>query len=125
MYRGILMICITLVLSSASMATDWTVESETLPAGLQAAIDAFYTAIDSDDVETRIGLLADNVVMMPNHWTMVSGKDAVAAGFRESAGSVFRLRDRVTDFLNMLKLDIRWGIVNIIGPKDNTTQTQG
>ena len=95
MYRGILIICIALVLSSALMAVDGAGESDALPAGLREAIDAFYTAIDSDDVETRIGLLADNVVMMPNHWTMVRGKDAVAAGFRESAGSVFKLRDRV------------------------------
>ena len=49
MYRGILIICIALVLSSASMATEWTSESDALPAGLQAAIDAFYTAIDSGD----------------------------------------------------------------------------
>ncbi len=67
---------------------------DALPVKLQAAIDSFYAAIDSGDAETRIGLLADDVVLMPNHWTMISGKEDVAASFRDSEDAVFKLRDR-------------------------------
>ena len=65
-----------------------------LPEDLQAAIDVFYAAIELGDVEARIGLLADDVLLVPNHWTMTRGKEAVAAIFRSGAGAVFKLRDR-------------------------------
>ena len=61
---------------------------------LLATINSFYTSIDSADVDTRIDLLAEDVVMMPNHWTMTRGKEEVAAIFRRSAEAVFLLRDR-------------------------------
>lgn len=68
--------------------------ADSLPTELQAAIDSFYAAIDTGDAETRIDLLADDVVLMPNHWTMISGKEDVAASFRGSEDAVFKLRDR-------------------------------
>ena len=61
---------------------------------LTEAIESFYRAIETDDVEARIALLADDVVLMPNHWTIVRGKEAVSESFRRGAGAVFRLRDR-------------------------------
>ena len=67
---------------------------DSLPVKLQAAIDSFYVAIDAGDADTRIGLLADDIVLMPNHWTMISGKKDVAASLRDSEGAVFKLRDR-------------------------------
>ena len=68
--------------------------AEQLPDDLVSVIDSFYVAIGNDDIEARVALLDDEVVMMPNHWTMTVGKEAVAAGLRAGAGGVFRIRDR-------------------------------
>lgn len=64
------------------------------PGELLEAMDSFYAAIESDDVEARIALLADDIVMMPNHWTIGLGRESVAAGLRAIEGAVFRIRDR-------------------------------
>ena len=64
-----------------------------VPPDLRAAIDAFYAAIEADDVEARIKMFSDNAIMMPNHWTRWEGKEAIAAVIRAGEGSVFRLRD--------------------------------
>ena len=61
---------------------------------LAAAIDSFYTSVEEGDVEARIALFADSAVMMPNHWTMTQGKEAIAAMIRGTEDAVFRLRDR-------------------------------
>ena len=65
-----------------------------LPDELRATIDAFYASVEAGDVEARIDLFGDDVILMPNHWTMSRGKESVAAIFRGSADAVFRLRDR-------------------------------
>ena len=59
--------------------------AEQLPDDLMGVIDSFYAAIENDDIEARVALLDDELVMMPNHWTMTTGKEAVAAGFRAAA----------------------------------------
>jgi ketosteroid isomerase-like protein len=61
---------------------------------LTQTIAAFYAAIEGGDVEARIGLLADDVILMPNHWSMLQGKEAVSASFRSDPDAVFKLKDR-------------------------------
>ena len=61
---------------------------------LMEAVKSFYGAIEAGDVEVRIALLADDVILMPNHWTILRGKEAVSESFRRGAGAVFKLRDR-------------------------------
>lgn len=84
-----------LALSVAAFAatTGWGGEP---PKGamLKEAIESFYETIEAGDVEARIALLADDVILMPNHWTTMHGKEAVSDSFRRSAGAVFKLRDR-------------------------------
>ena len=89
-----LMCAAVLALCSVSHANETQEAADVLPEGLQAAIGAFYATIESGDVEARIDLFADDVLMMPNHWTMTRGKEAVATSFRSGAGAVFKLRDR-------------------------------
>ena len=90
-----------LVLVSQCMASEKVEElepapdaAEALPAELMTAIEAFYSSVESDDVEARIALFSDDIVMMPNHWTINRGIEAVAAGLRSAEGAVFRIRDR-------------------------------
>ena len=45
-----------------------------LPPELEVVIESFYAAIESGDAEARIELLADDIVMMPNHWTMIRAR---------------------------------------------------
>jgi ketosteroid isomerase-like protein len=66
----------------------------TAPEDLERAIESFYASIEENDAEARIDLLADDVILMPNHWTIMPGKDVVAGSFRRGAAAVFRLRDR-------------------------------
>jgi len=35
--------------------------------------DAFYTAIEEVDTLTRIDLLAEDILLLPNHWTIMPG----------------------------------------------------
>jgi len=65
-----------------------------LPVELQGQIETFYASIENADVEARIELMHDDIVMMPNHWTMSRGKETVAEMFRATVGTVFRLKDR-------------------------------
>lgn len=80
-----------LILVLATAAAAGTAEA---PRDLLDAIDAFYASVEEADVEARIALFAEDVVMMPNHWTMVRGKEDVAEMFRRSAGAVFKLKER-------------------------------
>jgi ketosteroid isomerase-like protein len=68
--------------------------SDSKKADLMDTIDCFYEAIEKNDVETRIGLLADDVILLPNHWRIMKGKKAVSESFRRAAGAVFKLKDR-------------------------------
>jgi ketosteroid isomerase-like protein len=65
-----------------------------VPEELQQAIDAFYAAVEAGDGEARIEMFTDDAIMMPNHWTLSQGKDAIAKGIRAGENIVFRLRDR-------------------------------
>lgn len=65
-----------------------------IPPDLRAAIDAFYAAVEAGDSEAHIAAFSDDAIMMPNHWTMSQGKEALAEIIRAGEGSVFRLRDR-------------------------------
>ena len=69
-------------------------KEEGIPPELLTAIDAFYEADEAGDAEARIAMFSDDAIMMPNHWTMWEGKEAVAAAIRAGSGWVFRLRDR-------------------------------
>jgi ketosteroid isomerase-like protein len=66
----------------------------TAPEDLERAIASFYASIEANDAETRIDLLADDVILLPNHWTIMQGKDVVAEAFRRGAAAVFRLKER-------------------------------
>lgn len=101
MQRSIVVILLVLVLGSPCTAAEEAQELKSppegigaLPAELTEAIESFYSAIESDDVETRIALFSDDIVMMPNHWTINRGVDPVATGLRSVEGAVFRIRDR-------------------------------
>jgi ketosteroid isomerase-like protein len=65
-----------------------------LPPDLEAAIAAFYAAVEAGDGEARIALFSDDAMMMPNNWTRYEGKQAIAEVVRSGEGWVFRLRDR-------------------------------
>lgn len=74
-----------------SMSTDL---EATAADDLREVIESFYAAIETNDAEARINLLADDVLLMPNHWTIMQGKDVVAESFRRGAAAVFKLKDR-------------------------------
>ena len=78
----------------AGCASSAAAQETTAKDDLMATIATFYAAIEAGDAETRIGLLADDVILMPNHWTFLRGKDVVAESFRRGASAVFRLKDR-------------------------------
>ena len=44
---------------------------------LNRTIDIFYASIESGDPEPRIALLAHDVIMMPNHWTLIGLKNCI------------------------------------------------
>lgn len=64
------------------------------PGELQQAVERFQAAIESGDVEARIALLADDARLLPDHGEPIQGREAIAARWRASRDSVFRLRDR-------------------------------
>ncbi len=70
-------------------------QQEGVPVELTSAIDAFYQAIEAGDNEARIAMFDDSAIMMPSHWTMYKGKEAIAQMMRSSEGWVFKIRDRV------------------------------
>lgn len=61
---------------------------------LMDTISRFYESIEAGDPEARIPLLADDVILMPNHWTIMEGKEVVSESFRRSADAVFRIKNR-------------------------------
>lgn len=65
------------------------------------SITAFYASIELGDTEARIDLLAEDVILMPNHWTILRGKDEVSESFRKASNAVFKLKDR-----KMLKFEV-------------------
>jgi ketosteroid isomerase-like protein len=65
-----------------------------MPDDLRAAVDAFYAAVEAGDGEARIGMFTDDAIMMPNHWTIWRGRDAIAEVIRGGGDSVFLIRDR-------------------------------
>ncbi|MEW6411902.1 MAG: DUF4440 domain-containing protein [Candidatus Zixiibacteriota bacterium] len=69
-------------------------DQQSVPAELSAAIDAFYRAIEAGDIEARIAMFDDSAIMMPSHWTMYKGKDAIVEMMRAGEGWVFKIRDR-------------------------------
>jgi hypothetical protein len=92
-YNKIRSAFLALLVAVVAVPTAWGGESPE-STGVMETIEAFYGAIEADDVEARIALLADDVVLMPNHWTIMRGKEAVSESFRRGAGAVFKLRDR-------------------------------
>lgn len=65
-----------------------------IPTELQDAIEQFYAAIEEGDAGARIALFSDNAIMLPNHWTLIRGKAAIADVIRSGKGSVFSIRNR-------------------------------
>ena len=102
MHKTTVVILSVLVLVSPCMAAQQVdelepvpeLEEEALPAELVTTIESFYSSVESGDVEGRIALFSDDIVMMPNHWTVSRGIEPVAAMFRSTEGTVFRIRDR-------------------------------
>ena len=62
---------------------------------LEGYIDKFYKSIEVEDPEGRIELLAEDVILLPNHWTVLKGKEEVSKAFRIGTNSVFKIKDRV------------------------------
>lgn len=93
--RGLVVLCALLHLTVPTMAPAESGQSATaLPSELLQTIDHFYAAIETGDTDARIALFADDAIMMPNHWTMIEGKEAIATTIRSGANAIFRLRDR-------------------------------
>ncbi|MFZ1947609.1 MAG: nuclear transport factor 2 family protein [bacterium] len=91
-YPALLML-IVLAVAGAGCGPGEERGAESLPADLEAAITAFYAAIEAGDAEARLALFSDDAAMMPNHWTMYRGRQAIAEVAR-AEGWIFRLRDR-------------------------------
>ncbi len=64
------------------------------PDELLESISAFYTAIENADEEARIKLLADDIIMMPDHWSIMEGKDVVSHSIQSAGDAIFKLKDR-------------------------------
>jgi ketosteroid isomerase-like protein len=82
---------------AAEDVQEWEAEVDVtmaLPDDLVETIEAFYASIEGDDVESRIALVAEDMVMMPNHWTISRGLEPVSEILRASAEHVFKIRDR-------------------------------
>ena len=71
-------------------------------ADVMDTISRFYETIEAGDAEARIQLLADDVILMPNHWTIMQGKETVSESFRQSAEAIFRIKDR-----EVLQMEVR------------------
>ena len=62
---------------------------------LEESIAAFYNAIARGDALSRVALLDSNVILMPNGFTMIRGRDKVAEVFTsDTATVIFQLKDR-------------------------------
>ena len=93
---------------------------EALPQELLATIESFYAAIESGDVEARIALFADDILMMPNHWTISRGREAIAASLRGVEGAVFKIRDR-----DVVKAFVRDDVAYTVNSYHYTYHSQG
>lgn len=60
---------------------------------LETAIEAFYRAIKTDDVEGRLALFADDAIMMPDGGRLISGHEEIAGVLRSGEGFQFRIGD--------------------------------
>jgi ketosteroid isomerase-like protein len=98
----------------------WPIGGDGVPAELVAAIDAFYAAVESGDGEARIEMFTDDAIMMPNHWTRIEGREAIAEVIRSGTGSVFRIRDR-----EVLDIDADGGIAYTVNAYDYTYHAEG
>lgn len=83
-----------LLLGFAGLAQGDAGDEGGLPAKLEETIAQFYATIEAGDAETRLELFSDDAILMPNHWTMIRGKQAIAEVLRSAPDRVFRLRDR-------------------------------
>jgi len=84
-----------MIVTVASMAVATVVLAEDPPPdALVDAVSEFYESVETGDVEARIALLAEDVLLMPNHWTIMNGRESIAASLRGTASAVFRIRDR-------------------------------
>jgi ketosteroid isomerase-like protein len=89
--------CILLIISAVVIAIFSGCgqnQEKGIPADLEAAIDAFYAAVEAGDAEPRIAMFTEEAIMMPNHWTIYNGKETIAAVIKSGEGSVFKIRDR-------------------------------
>jgi len=68
---------------------------------LQLAITHFYEAIENGDVEARVVLFSEDAIMMPNHGPIIKGEGAVIQTIRSGNGSIFRIKDRTIERLEM------------------------
>ncbi len=95
-------------------------EGEEIPADLLVTINEFYAAVEAGDGETRIELFGDEAVMMPNHWTRVEGKEAIAEVIRSGSGWVFKIRDR-----EVIDLDADDDLAYTVNSYDYTYHAEG
>lgn len=68
---------------------------------IKETIAKFYESIETGDVEARLSLLANDVLLMPNHWTIISGKEAATESFTRYPDAIFKLKDR-----DMLRMEV-------------------
>ena len=94
--------------------------ADDIPQELLAAINEFYAAVEAGDGETRIELFGDEAVMMPNHWTRVEGKEAIAEVIRSGSGWVFKIRDR-----EVIDLDAAGDLAYTVNSYDYTYHAEG
>lgn len=113
-------IALTLIAAIAVCSGCGQQREESVPADLLAAIDAFYAAIEAGDDEARIAMFSEEAIMMPNHWTMSEGKEAIAGVIRAGKGWVFRLRDRV-----IVDVDVSESIAYTVNSYYYTYHTEG
>ena len=120
MGRSLFVGAVLLTLGLAGCSGGMGEETRETPPELLEAIDAFYATIESGDVEARIELFADDVIMMPNHWTRTEGKEAVAEMFRAPSGAVFLIRDR-----EVLRLEVSGSLANTVNSYWYTYHAEG
>jgi ketosteroid isomerase-like protein len=89
-----LLICTLTFLLMITMQLNCSQRSDGIPTALLETIDRFYATVEAGDHETRIDLFSPNAILMPNHWTMTQGKEAIAEIFRSGEGYIFKIKDR-------------------------------
>ena len=61
---------------------------------LSEMISDFHEAIESGNDGGRIKILAEDVILLPNHWTMGTWKKSVSESVRWGAAAVIKIKDR-------------------------------